>query len=118
MNDYEKRRQHLKKLSEKELEERFWELTGQVVDPLIDLAESHTSPSIERSVLLRMGFNSMEAKSIVDKCVKYELLSKGAGHVVLKIAKSENISIKEAGKELASGEHWDKALSLFGGETK
>ena len=38
------------------------QLTGQLVDPLLELAKENTSPAIERSVLLRMGFSSLEAK--------------------------------------------------------
>ncbi|ACB84752.1 ornithine aminomutase subunit alpha [Natranaerobius thermophilus] len=115
MSDFESRRQHLKEMSEKELEQRFWELADKAVDPMVDLAQNHTSPSIERSVLLRMGFDSMESKAIVDKCVQKELLSKGAGHVVLKVARDQGIEIKEAGRALADGKHWDRAVELFGG---
>jgi len=36
-----------------------------VVDPLLEYGRTHTTPSIERSVLLRMGFSSLEAKPLV-----------------------------------------------------
>ncbi len=36
-----------------------------IVAPLIEEARTHTTPSIERSVLLRMGFSSIEAKALV-----------------------------------------------------
>ncbi|ADL08235.1 ornithine aminomutase subunit alpha [Thermosediminibacter oceani] len=107
-DDFETRRQHLAHLSEEELEKRFWELTEKIVEPLIELARTHTSPSIERSVLLRMGFDSLTAKAIVEKCVEKGLLGKGAGHVVLKYALYKNIPIKEAGERLAKGDGWDE----------
>ena len=48
-------RGHLAELTDEELEARFWELAQRVVDPMVELARTHTSPSIERSVLMRMG---------------------------------------------------------------
>ena len=33
-DDFEQRRKHIANLSDKELYDRFWELTAQVVDPL------------------------------------------------------------------------------------
>jgi len=114
-DDFEERRKHLKNLTEEELEKRFWELTEKIVDPLIELARTHTSPSIERSVLLRMGFDSLTAKAVVEKCVEKGLLGKGAGHVVLKYALYKGIPLREAGKRLAQGEGWDeidKAMAL------
>ncbi|KXG78695.1 D-ornithine 4,5-aminomutase subunit alpha [Fervidicola ferrireducens] len=114
-DDFEERRKHLANLTEEELEKRFWELTEKIVDPLIELARTHTSPSIERSVLLRMGFDSLTAKAVVERCVEKGLLGKGAGHVVLKYALYKGISVKEAGNQLARGEGWDeieKAMAL------
>jgi len=112
-SDFAVRRKHLADLSEKELENRFWQLAEKLVDPLVDLAESHTSPSIERSVLLRMGFSSMEAKAIVEHALDHEILSKGAGHIVYKIAMEKGIPIREAGLKLAEDELWDLADHLF-----
>jgi len=79
------------------------------------LASKNTSPSIERSVLLRMGFSSIEATGIVDNCVKKGLLGKGAGHVVIKLAKNRDIDYLTAGKLLAEGEGWDEVETLFQG---
>ena len=45
-------RGHLAELTDEELEARFWELAQRVVDPMVELARTHTSPSIERSVLI------------------------------------------------------------------
>jgi D-ornithine 4,5-aminomutase subunit alpha len=116
-DDFEKRRQHLAHLSEEELEKRFWELAEKIVDPLVELAYKHTSPSIERSVLLRMGFSSLEAKAIVEGAMDRGLLGKGAGHLVYRLAKEKGIDIREAGLKLADGEMWDEIEVIFkGGE--
>jgi D-ornithine 4,5-aminomutase subunit alpha len=103
-------------LSDEELKERFWQLARDIVRPLYDLAYTHTSPSIERSVLLRMGFSSLEAQSIVSAAEKRGLLGKGAGHLVLALAKARGIDYLQAGKQLASGNGWDEVAGLFGGE--
>ena len=112
-DDYRSRRAHLAGLSEVELEERFWSLCNELTEPLVSLAESHTSPSIERSVLLRMGFSSLEAKEIVQRCVEHGLLGKGAGHVVLKTARERGAELLETGRRLAAGELWQEAAGLF-----
>ena len=54
-DDYQVRRQSVANLSDKELEQRFWQLAEQIVDPLLKLGYENTSPAIERSVLLRMS---------------------------------------------------------------
>ncbi|MFZ5925024.1 MAG: ornithine aminomutase subunit alpha [Bacillota bacterium] len=112
-DDFETRRRHLAGMSNEELARYFWALADKVVEPLVDLARTHTSPSIERSVLLRMGFSSLEAKAIVDKCVERGLLGKGAGHVVWKLARSRGMSVREAGIALSEGKMWDDAARLF-----
>ncbi|NPV43622.1 MAG: ornithine aminomutase [Firmicutes bacterium] len=114
-DDFQERRRHLADLTEEELEKRFWELAEKIVDPLLDLAYKHTSPSIERSVLLRMGFSSLEANGIVDGCVKKGLLGKGAGHVILKFAENREIDYLEAGRLLAGEDGWDEVEALFQG---
>lgn len=113
-DDFEERRRHLAGMSDEELARYFWELADRVVQPLVDLARTHTSPSVERSVLLRMGFSSLEAKAIVDKCVEKGLLGKGAGHVVWKLASARGMSVREAGVALAEGRMWDEVAGLFG----
>lgn len=112
-DDFEIRRQHLKGLSELELEAKFWELCDKLVDPLIKLAENNTSPAVERSVLLRMGFSSIESKGIIDKVMDLNLLGKGAGNVVYKLAKHKGIGIKESGLLIAGGSAQDDIVSLF-----
>lgn len=113
-DDYQQRRKHLEALSEEQLEARFWELASQIMDPLVEQARRHTSPAIERSVLLRMGFSSLEGTAIVDGCLDRGLLGKGAGHVVLKLARAEGLEIRQAGLALADGQHWDTVEALFG----
>ena len=114
-DDFKERRAHLAGLSEEELEQRFWELTEKLMDPMVELARTHTTPSIERSVLLRMGFSSLEAKSIVEKTVDHGLIGKGAGHVVYKVAQAEQLNIRAAGLKLAAGELWEVAEQSFSG---
>lgn len=117
-DDFQVRRAHLADLTDEQLEQRFWELAEKIVDPLIDLAYKNTSPSIERSVLLRMGFSSIEAKAIVEGVMDRGLMGKGAGHVVYKVAKAKNMDIREAGLALMEGKYWDDAVNLFKGGDK
>ncbi len=113
-DDFSSRRKHLANLSDAELKEKFWHLAEKAVDPLIDLAYKNTSPAIERSVLLRMGFSSLEAKAIVEKVINYNLIGKGAGHVVYRLSKLENIGIREAGLKLIKDQDWEKVMDSFG----
>ncbi|HZK02037.1 MAG TPA: ornithine aminomutase subunit alpha [Anaerovoracaceae bacterium] len=114
-DDFQKRRKHLVNLTDEELYQLFWQLTGQVVDPLLELGRNNTTPSIERSVLLRMGISSLKAKPIVEGCIDKGLIGKGAGHVVYKLAKEKGITVSEAGDMLADGEGWDDVVALFRG---
>lgn len=116
-DDFEKRREHLKNLSDEELYNKFWKLTEQIVEPMIDLAKKHTSPSIERSVLLRMGFSSIEAGNIVKEGLKWNLMGKGMGNVVLTYAEINNIDYLKAGEELSRGIGWDKVHEKMRGES-
>lgn len=115
-DDFEKRRGHLKDLSEKELYDRFWALTEQIVKPMVDLAYTHTSPAVERSVLLRMGFSSIEAGNIVKQGMKWKLLGKGMGNVVLAYSKIKGTSYFKAGDELSRGIGWDEVSRVIRGE--
>ena len=115
-DDFQTRREHLKNLSDEELKSRFWALTGQLVDPLLELAHENTSPAIERSVLLRMGFGSLEAKAIVDVCMEKSLAGHGAGNVVYRYAKHKGLEIREAGLALLTPANMEEAASLFGGK--
>lgn len=112
-DDFSERRRHLARLSEEKLEQRFWELSEQVVDPLLDLARTHTTPSIERSILLRMGFDSPTTQEIVKQAMAKGLLGHGAGHCVWRYAKTQGLSIEQAGARLAGGEGWEDLEALF-----
>ena len=108
---FEERRAHLRQLSDEQLRARFWELAGQVVDPLVELARTHTTPSIERSVLLRGGLSSVEAGRVVEGAAGRGLLGLGAGNLVLRLAKKRGVSFVEAGRMLAAGQGWEEVSS-------
>lgn len=112
---FEVKRQHLAELSDEELKDKFWQLAEEIVQPLLDLGHEYTSPSIERSVLLRMGLSSIEATAVVDQVLKHDLMGKGAGHIVYRIAKENNLDIRTAGQELGDGNHWEQVLEIFKG---
>lgn len=114
-DDFEERRKHIANLTDEELYQKFWQVTEQVVNPLLELGKKNTTPSVERSVLLRMGISSLETKPIVEGCMDRGLMGKGAGHVVYRLAKEKNISIKEAGTMLAEGNGWDEVVGLLKG---
>lgn len=115
-DDFQKRREHLKNLTDEELYERFWALTEQIARPMVDLAYNNTSSSIERSVLLRMGFSSIESSKIVQEGMKAKLLGKGMGNVVLKYAELKGMNYLEAGRELGEGKGWNEVSGLFRGD--
>jgi len=112
-DDYEKRRAHLANLTDEELYDRFWQLANEIVDPLLELGKKNTTPSVERSILLRMGFSSIEAKPIVEGVMNKGLMGKGAGNVVWRLSEKLGCSVREAGLELANGNHWDTVETLF-----
>ena len=93
---FEQRKEVLAKMTDEQLKARFWELCYQVVDPVVVLARTHTSPSIERSVLLRMGIDSVSSHGVVDRIHEAGLLGKGAGHVVLKLAQKTGMDVRQA----------------------
>jgi D-ornithine 4,5-aminomutase subunit alpha len=95
-------------MSDEELHAYFWSLADKLIAPLIAEARTHTSPSIERSVLLRMGFSSIDAKTLVDRMGERGLLAHGAGRQLLELAKARGISVREAGTALLAGQYWEK----------
>jgi D-ornithine 4,5-aminomutase subunit alpha len=106
-DDFESRRVHLRRFSDDELHAYFWELAEKIVEPLVAEARTHTSPSIERSVLLRMGFSSLESKALVDGMHEKGLLAHGAGHLLLNLANRKGIPVRELGLQLIAGEQWE-----------
>ena len=112
-DDYQKRREHLKNLSDEELYEKFWELSEHIVQPMLDMGTKFTTPAVERSILLRMGFSSVESKTIVDGVIKKNLMGKGCGNVVWRLSKKKGVSIREAGLLLVEGNSWDEIEDLF-----
>ncbi|MGE0823801.1 MAG: D-ornithine 4,5-aminomutase subunit OraS [Candidatus Binatia bacterium] len=109
-DDFAVRRERLRSLSDAELQAYFWRLAEQLVSPLIAEARTHTTPAIERSVLLRMGFSSVEAQDLVKRLGEQQLLSHGAGRLVLELAKVKGLSVREAGTALLAGHYWEDLL--------
>lgn len=107
-DDFAARREPLRALSDEALRDRFWTLVEQVVAPLVEEARTHTTPAIERSVLLRMGFTSAEAGALVDRMSEAGLLGHGAGQLLLELAKRREISVRETGLALLEGRFWEE----------
>jgi len=107
-DDFATRREHLAGLSDAELHERFWSLVDRLVAPLVAEAHTHTTPSIERSVLLRMGFASHEAKALVAGMAQRGLLGHGAGRLLLEQSRRRGASLRETGRELLEGRGWEE----------
>ncbi|MDO5628123.1 MAG: D-ornithine 4,5-aminomutase subunit OraS [Mobilicoccus sp.] len=93
--------EELSALTDEELKERFWELSRAMMTPVVDLARTHTSPSIERSILLRMGIDSVSSHGVVDAITEAGLLGKGAGHVVLRVGHVHGLDVREAAARIA-----------------
>ncbi len=106
-DDFATRRERLRGVSDAELHARFWQLAEEIVAPLVEAARTHTSPSIERSVLLRMGFSSAEAKQLVAAIAERGWLGRGAGRLVLELAERRGTTVREAGLALLAGRHWE-----------
>jgi len=107
-DDFASRRATLRALSDEELHARFWALVERLVQPLIAEARTHTTPSIERSVLLRMGFSSSEAAALVRRMQERNLLGQGAGRLVLELARRTGLSVRAAGAALVEGRYWEE----------
>jgi D-ornithine 4,5-aminomutase subunit alpha len=115
-DDFEMRRRHLADLTDEQLKERFWTLAEKVVEPMLELGYKNTTPSIERSVLLRMGFSSLEVKPIVEGVISHDLMKYGAGNIVWRLSKKLGVSVREAGLVLAEGKYWEEAEKMFNAE--
>ncbi|MCX7719377.1 MAG: ornithine aminomutase subunit alpha [Candidatus Sumerlaeaceae bacterium] len=108
-DDFETRRGHLKELTDEELQARFWALTREIVAPLEELARTHTTPSIERSVALRMGFSSVEAEALVAGLFEHGLGGRGIGRMILNLMQSRGCTAREAGLALITTQCWEEA---------
>ncbi len=111
---FEHAHQYLSGLTDEELQVRFWHLTQEIVDPLVELARTHTSPSIERSVLMRMGIDSPTCVAVVSECETRGLLGHGAGHVVLVCMREWECDAPTAAALLAEGKGWKIAEAKWG----
>jgi D-ornithine 4,5-aminomutase subunit alpha len=112
-DDFDQRRAHLKDMTDEQLHDRFWELAERIVAPMLDMGFKYTTPAVERSVLLRMGFSSLEVKPIVEGVIKKDLMGKGCGNVVWLLAQKKGVTVREAGLMLAEGREWDTVDTLF-----
>jgi len=108
---FEARRIEREQMTDEQLKDRFWELCDRLVAPIVDLARTHTSPSIERSVLLRMGIDSLSSHAVVERIYQAGLLGKGAGHVLLKLAQKQGMDVKSAAAAIL--EDKDQLVGLF-----
>lgn len=99
---FEQLRTELAGMDDEALKARFWTLCEQVMTPVVDLARTHTTPSIERSVLLRMGIDSVTTHAVVESVLQAGLLGKGAGHAVLRLSQRTGLSLKEAADQIAT----------------
>jgi D-ornithine 4,5-aminomutase subunit alpha len=106
-DDFTERREHLRTLSDDELHAYFWQLARQVVAPLVEEARTHTTPAIERSVLLRMGLSSVEARSLVRRMADGGLLGHGAGRLLVEHAQRRGTGVRDAARQLIAGEGWE-----------
>lgn len=107
-DDFASRRARVSSLSDEALHARFWSLVEQIVAPLVEEARSHTTPAIERSVLLRMGFSSAESRDLVDRLDQAQLLGQGAGRLVLELAARKGLPVRETGLALLDDRLWEE----------
>ncbi|HET6494896.1 MAG TPA: D-ornithine 4,5-aminomutase subunit OraS, partial [Thermoleophilia bacterium] len=106
---------HLAGLTDGELEAHFWRLAQEIVNPLVELGRTHTSPSTERSVLMRMGIDSLTCAAVVAECERRGLLGHGAGHVVLHCSTAWGVPAPEAARRLAADDGWGTVEQKWGG---
>ena len=98
---FEDLRAELATLDDDALKARFWQLCEEVMTPVVDFSRTHTTPSIERSVLLRMGIDSVTTHAVVENVLNAGLLGKGAGHAVLRLSRHDGIDLRAAAQRIA-----------------
>ena len=109
-DDFATRREPLRSMTDDELHAHFWKLANQIVAPLVAQARTHTTPAIERSVLLRMGFSGDEARRLVERMGERALLGHGAGRIVFELAKAKEMPVREAGCALLEDRYWEELV--------
>lgn len=112
-DDFNERKKYLSHMSDQELKAYFEKLTDHIIDPMLELAKDHTTPAIERSVLMRMGFSSLEAKALTEKMMEHHLLAHGAGHVVFRYATIHRIPVRDAGLKLMETKEMLSMVEVF-----
>ena len=58
-----------------------------------------------------MGFSSIEAKHLVERMGKHNLLGHGAGRLILELAQRKELSVREAGTALLNEQYWEEILA-------
>ena len=81
---FEKLRSELAGLDDEALKARFWDLCHQVMEPVAELARPHPTPSLARSVLLRMGIPPVTLHARAEHLLNAGLLGHAARHAVLR----------------------------------
>lgn len=112
-DDFKLRRKHLENYSDEQLKKYFFELVDKINEPILKLGMEYTTPAIERSILMRMGFSSQEAKFITNKLLEHDLLQFGAGHVVYKYHLMKNINLRDAGLKLLEDDNVNEIRGEF-----
>jgi len=107
---HEERMKALASLSDEALYERFWGLVDELVSPLVELAQTHTTPSIERSVVMRMGFDSLQARAFVERCIQEGVIGRGAGAILVNYARQKGASYQQAFELLTALKDWQQPL--------
>lgn len=99
---FETLRAELATMDDDALKDRFWQLCQEVMTPVVELGKIHTTPSIERSVLLRMGIDSVTTHAVVENLNVAGILGKGAGHAVLRLSQRDGIDLRAAANRIAT----------------
>ena len=70
-DDFAKRRveKGIADLTDEQLYDKFWEMCSKVVDPLLELGTKNTTPSIEKTILLRIGVSSLDTQKIIEGAI-------------------------------------------------
>ena len=102
-------------LADEHIHKEFWKSGQSSDDSLSDFAHTCTSPHVECSSLVAMGFSDDEAQAIIKGAIKYRIICKGCSHVVLELRRARGIGLREAGLLLAAGDEsaWTEAAARY-----